>query len=86
MKAEVVYTVQDGRLFLTWRLRFNLQEEVGDDFYVWINARNCSEVVAAASAGMDPYVSDLAGFKKELTRLFKEERGIDLDPGQQRPW
>lgn len=79
---DTVYTVQDGRLYLTWRLKFNTKEEVGDDFYVWINARNCSEVVAAASSKMDPYVRDLEGFKKEQVRLFKEERGIDLGPEQ----
>lgn len=81
MKADTVYTVQDGRLYLTWRLRFDTQNEVADDFYVWINARNCSEVVAVASAKQGRFTKTLDEFKKEQVRLFKEMKGIDLDKG-----
>lgn len=74
---QTVYTVQDGRLYLTWRLKFDLTEQVGDYFYVWINARNCSEVVAAAPAQMDFYTRSLAEFQKEQRRLF-HVRGIPM--------
>lgn len=74
---QTVYTVQDGRLYLTWRLKFDLKEQVGDDFYVWINARNCSEVVAAAPAKMKFDTRSLAEFEHERRKLFGE-RGIPL--------
>ncbi|KAG8164341.1 hypothetical protein KVR01_006259 [Diaporthe batatas] len=75
---ELVYTVQDGSLYLTWRLKFDLQKQVGDDFWVWVNARNCSEVIAAAPGKMNPHTSSLSHFQKEQRKLF-DERGIPLE-------
>lgn len=73
----MVYTVQDGRLYLTWRLTFNLKYKVGDDFTVWVNARNCTEIVAAAPAEMGLYVPSLEEFSNQQFRLF-EDRGLPI--------
>ncbi|POS70457.1 hypothetical protein DHEL01_v211150 [Diaporthe helianthi] len=74
---HLIYTVQDGRLYLTWRFKFDLKKHVDDNFFVWVNARNCSDIVAAASEQMDFHTISLYDFKKEQRRLM-EERGIDL--------
>jgi hypothetical protein len=78
LEKRLMYTVQDGRLYLTWRITFNTHNEVGDDFLVWVNARNCTHVVAAAPAKMWQWVPSLEAYKMEQKRLFKEERGIDI--------
>ncbi|KAI7778042.1 hypothetical protein LA080_002679 [Diaporthe eres] len=69
-ESKLLYTVQDGRLYLTWRVTFNLKEKVGDDFIVWIDARDCRRVVAAAPAKMDLFIKSLEDFDKASDQLF----------------
>lgn len=76
-ESKLVYTVQDGRLYLTWRVTFNLKEKVGDDFIVWIDARDCRRVIAAAPAEIDLYTKSLEDFDKASDQLFLD-RGIRL--------
>lgn len=77
---KLVYTVQDGRLYLTWRITFNLVDKVGDDFIAWVDARNCDKIVAAAPAKLDNYVKSLEDFSKAQWQMF-EERGLPIEPG-----
>ncbi|KAG6354429.1 hypothetical protein INS49_004446 [Diaporthe citri] len=67
---KLVYTVQDGRLYLTWRVTFNLKDKVGDDWVVWVNALDCSQVVAVAPANMDHYMKSLEDFDNAQDQLF----------------
>lgn len=73
----MVYTVQKGRLYLTWRVTFNLKDKVGDDFIVWVNARNCTQIVAAAPAKMDLYISSLMDYANAQKKLARD-RGVEL--------
>ena len=75
--------MQDGRLFLTWRITFDLTDEVGDDFRVWVDARNCTQIVAAAPAEMDSFTHSLDDFITQQVQLF-EDRGIAIrrDPAE----
>lgn len=77
---KLVYTVQDGRLYLTWRLTFNLKDKVSDDFIVWVNARDCNQIVAAAPAEMDLYTKSLKDFHKAQKELAKA-RGLKIVRG-----
>lgn len=74
---SLVYTVQDGRLYLTWRLLFNLKDKVGDDFIVWVNARNCTQIVAAAPREMGLYVKSQEEYHDRAAKLFND-RGITI--------
>lgn len=75
--------MQDGRVYLTWRVTFNLKDKVGDDFNVWVNARDCTQIVAAAPAEMGLFVKSLEDFSNEQVRLF-EDRGLPIarDPAK----
>lgn len=83
---KLVYTVQDGQLYLTWRVVFDLKAQVADDFIVWVNARNCTQIVAAASAKMDLYTPDLEHYRDQLVELIKErELPVIKDPAPYTP-
>lgn len=73
-----VHTVQDGLIYLAWRVTFNTTYEVGDDFVVWVNARNCSEVIAAAPRSMGLYTKSLEEFSNNQVQLFKD-RGLCVE-------
>lgn len=74
---KLVYTVQDGALYLTWRITFNLKDKVGDDFFVWVNARNCTQIIAAAPAEMQLWVKSQEEYYDRYAKLFKD-RGITI--------
>ncbi|KAJ0124231.1 hypothetical protein J7T55_005569 [Diaporthe amygdali] len=80
---NIMYTVHRGKLYLTWRIRFDLTQEVDDEFVVWVSARDCKHIVAAASIHQRLALT-LEDVIDDQKRLFKE-RGIPLkQPGTKR--
>lgn len=72
--------MQDGLIYLAWRVTFNTTDEVGDDFVVWVNARNCSEIIAAAPGSMGLYTKSREDFSKQQVQLFRD-RGLPIVEG-----
>lgn len=72
-----VHTVQDGQLYLAWVITFKLKGVVGDDFNVWVNARDCRHIIAASSASITDSVLTRDEFVQQQVQLFKD-RGIPV--------
>ncbi|KAL1850951.1 hypothetical protein Daus18300_012742 [Diaporthe australafricana] len=73
---NLVYTVQDGQLYLAWAITFRLKYILGDNFNVWVNARDCKHIISASSASIATSVRTRDEFVQQQIRLF-QDRGIN---------